>query len=467
MSTPTTLSFSRKLPVGEAYDLAVCGGGPSGVAAALAAARQGLKVLLLEGSGQLGGIGTNGGAARLLGGRTPNNRQWAVKGIFLELVERLAASGGAIHPERMTAEQYNPYGGTGFITSTGYGVPFDPIAMVALLDELMVEASVEVLFFTSVIAVRTVARHITELIVHNKSGLQAIPVKAVVDATGDADVAARSGCRFVQGRAEDGQTTPATLLFHVDKVWPEALRSEVYAHHSPRLQHLVRELREQGLWPFPFELVAHVQLTQPDTLLINATRLLHVDGTDGRAVSRAMMEGRREVQQMFKVMKEHFPGFSEARIRSVATMLGVPESRRIVGSLVYTVDDVIHGREFPDTIGFSAYTWDLPDPDHPDHQPMADRKVLRRHSYTPIPYRIMVPQPIENLVCPGRAVSVEREVLGIVRVQAPCYAMGQAAGTAAVSVVRKGVSFAQVNARQLRRTLAKAGALVDWPAAQL
>ncbi len=461
--TQGTFTFTANVPVIDTYDIAVCGGGPAGVAAALAAGRAGRKVLLIESAGQLGGTGTSGGASRLLGGRTSNNSQWAVKGIFTEVVERLVERGGAVHPESITAEKYNPYGGTGFISSAGYGVPFDAMAMAALLDDMILEAGVDVLFFTHIVSAHVQEGRIEELIVHNKSGLGAYRVKAVVDATGDADIAAGTGCEVVMGRAVDNRTTPATLLFHVDHVWQDALRSEIYRTHSPQLQELVARLEADGKWPFDYKLVSMVQLTSPGTLLVNANRLIDVDATDGRSVSRAMMEGRRDVQRLFAVMQTHFPGFQEARLRSVAPMLGVRESRRIVADYIYSVDDLVKGREFEDTVGFSAYGWDLPDPVHADSQPMVERKVIRRHSYTPIPYRIMLPRPISNLICPGRAVSVERDVLGILRVQAPCYAMGQAAGLAAACVAEGGTSFKQVDTAALRHSLQDAGALVDWP----
>lgn len=456
-----TISFNRQLPVEDAYDLAVSGGGPAGIAAALAAARQGLRVLLIDSVGQLGGMGTNGGAARLLGGRYPDNSRWAVQGIFLEIVEKLVKREQAIHPEDITAQKYNLRGGTGFISSTGYGVPFDPVGMAALLDELMLEAGVDVKFFTQVIDVIMDGDRISHLILSNKSGLRAVPVRTVVDATGDADVAARSGCETTMGREQDHKTSPASMLFHVERVWTDELRREIYKEDSPQLKKLVADLRKKGVWTFPYELSSLVELTEKGTFLINATRLRNVDATDARSVSAAMMRGRLEVQELFKVLKEHVPGFSDARLRSVAGVLGIRESRRIVADMVLTTEQVIRGEDVPDTIGFSAYTWDLPDPESSDYELLDVRKIIRRHVFTPIPYRVMVPNPVTNLICPGRSISVERPVLGILRVQAPCYAMGQAAGTAAVQVVQQDSSFAEVDTAALRKSLKEQGALVD------
>jgi hypothetical protein len=125
---------------------------------------------------------------------------------------------------------------------------------------------------------------------------------------------------------------------------------------------------------------------------------------------------------------------------------------------VLSVEDLAAGKQFEDTIGFSAYGWDLPDPKRPSDNPSHGRKL----AVTPIPYRIMVPKPVENLICPGRAVSVERPVLGPLRVMAPCMAMGEAAGQAASMVVGRGESFGDVDPRTLRKALEENGAIVDW-----
>ena len=452
------------IPITAAYDLVVCGGGPAGIPAALSARRAGLSVLLVEQTGQLGGAGTSAGVSHLLGGRTRDNRHWCVAGIFEEVVEDLAARGGAINPVDIQGEKFSPYGWTGEISNLTYGVPFDPIQMAALLDEKMLAAGVDVLFTTSMVDVHVEEDRIAHVILFNKGGLQAVPAAAFVDATGDADLAARSGCECVKGRPEDELMAPATLMFHVDRVDQGALAAEIYRTGSNRFREHIQSLRESGDWPFPYDIFISVQLQEKGTLMINTTRICDVDGTDGRSISQGMMQGRSEIRDLFTIMQKHFPGFGNARIRQIAPVLGIRETRRIVGDFVYKVADIADQRDFPDTIGFSGYGWDLPDPKRPSYQPMherADAPKLRRH-YIPIPYRALVPRPIENAICPGRAISVERDVLGPLREQAPCYAMGHAAGLASVQVVRDGVSYRNVDTDRLREALRSAGAVVDW-----
>lgn len=459
-----THNFNRHIPIGTTYDLVVCGGGPSGIPAALSAQRAGLKVLLIEQTGQLGGVGTSAGVSHLLGGRTRDNRYWCVAGIFKEIVEDLAKRGGAINPVDIEGEKFSPHGWGGKVSNLTYGVPFDPVQMTMLLDSKMLEAGVDVIYFTSMVDVHVQNNKVTHIIIFNKGGLQTIPTTAVIDATGDADVAARSDCEFIKGREEDNLMTPATLIFHVDNVDQDALASEIYRTNSHRFREHIQALREKGEWPFPYDIFISVQLQEKGTLMINTTRICDVDGTDGRSISKGMMQGRSEVHALFAIMKKHFPGFENARIKQIAPVLGIRETRRIVGDFVYKVADIADELEFLDTIGFSGYGWDLPDPKRPSYQPMhshADAPKLRR-LYTPIPYRVLVPRPIENVICPGRAISVERDVLGPLREQAPCYAMGHAAGLAAVQVVKGNIAYKNVNIDRLREDLQNADAVVDW-----
>lgn len=275
-------------------------------------------------------------------------------------------------------------------------------------------------------------------------------------------MAARSGCEFIKGREEDGLMTPATLIFHVDRVEQDETSSYIYENNSPRFREIIQELREQGIWQFPYEIFISVQVHEKGTMMINTTRICDVDGTDGRSISRGMMQGRSEVQKLMAIMREHIPGFRNARIKLVAPVLGIRETRRIIGDYVYTVDDVLDKVDFADTIGFSGYGWDLPDPKKPSHQPMTSPEIRKKRAYTPIPYRCLIPRPIGNIICPGRAISVERHVLGPLREQAPCYAMGHAAGLAAVQVVEREVPFREVDVDRLRETLRVQGAIVDW-----
>jgi len=306
---------------------------------------------------------------------------------------------------------------------------------------------------------------IEQVIVHHKSGFQAVPAQAVIDATGDADIAAFSGCETVLGRPGDGLTAPTTLQVQMDHIDGEALADYANRQGTTCFRFLdeIQELMQQGEWPFLYNRLISVQLNEPDTFMVNTSRLVGCDGTDGLSISRAMVQGRQESWQLLAILRRHVPGFQNARIKAVAPLLGVRETRRIVGDFFLTVQDLVDGKAFPDVIGLSDYGWDLPDPRRPSDNPDVGQQRGIRQQILEIPYRIMVPRPIVNLVCPGRAVSVERELLGPLRVMAPCMAMGEAAGIAAVQVVCRGLAFPQVSVPELQAALRQSGAVLAWP----
>ena len=450
----------RNIPVWGECDVLVCGGGPAGFAAAVAAKRNGASVLLIEGQGQLGGMGTSGLVSHWLGGRTNDCRGWVVGGIFKELSENAAERGVAALPEPEPDGGLSPRGwqSRGQLVA---GVPFDALGMAALLDETAEAVGIETLLCTRAVDVVIREHSITHIVIHNKSGFQAVAARTVIDATGDADIAALSGCPTILGREEDRLMTPVTLQIHMDHIDADALAAYANSHGKGlyRWGDEIQGLIKQGEWPFAYDRLISVQLTEKDTFMVNTSRITGIDGTDGASISKAMVQGRRESLQLLAILRKHVRGFESARIKAIAPLLGVRETRRIVGEFVMTIDDLCSGRTFEDTIGFSAYGWDLPDPKRPSHQPMHEKKV-KKPALTPIPYRIMLPQSIENLICPGRAVSVDRDLLGPLRVMAPVMAMGEAAGVAAAQVARDGIPFAAVNPEELRSRLQEQGAIL-------
>jgi hypothetical protein len=400
-------------------------------------------------------MGTSGLVSHWLGGRTANGR-WIVGGIFREMSEEAAAQGFALLPREAAGVKYPPHGWTNGLV---HGVPFDPFAMAAYLDRKMLKDGVEILFDTRVVEAVVADGRIRHLLLANKAGIQAVAARAVIDATGDADVAACAGCPTVLGRDGDHLMTPTTLMFHVDNVDQAALSAYIQDKESPRLKELILALRASGEWTFPYEIFISVQLQEPGVMMINTSRLVGIDGTTPRSLTQGLIQGREETQQLLALMRKHVPGCAQARIKAVASLLGVRETRRIVGDTVLSVDDVVAGKSFADTIGFAGYWWDLPDPKRPSHQPMDGRKAPYP---TPIPYRVMVPCAVKNLICPGRAISVERDVLGPLRVMAPCMAMGEAAGLAATQVVTRELAFAEVEVASLQAQLRAQGAILDW-----
>ncbi|MBK5195213.1 MAG: FAD-dependent oxidoreductase, partial [Proteiniphilum sp.] len=398
-----------------------------------------------------------------LGGRTQEG-EWVVGGLFKSLSEEAVKKGYALLPALKRGQKYHPFGWFNWFI---HGIPLNPFAIDLFLDEKMEQASIDVLLHTQFLDVTVEDNNITHVIFHNRGGIQAIKTNAVIDATGNAEVAVKSNCQTIKGRKEDGKMTPASLIFHVYNVDQEALTNYIEKEKDPKLRRLVNKLRKTGEWDFLYDIFIATRLVEKGEFYINTNRLTGVDGTDGYSISEGMRRGRKEIHKLMQVFKKYIPGFENARIKTIAPQMGVRETRRIIGDFMLTVDDLAQDKEFNDCIGFSMYGWDLPDPDKPSIQPFADDEItgykhkIKKGLSTPLPFRIMIPRPVRNLICPGRAVSVEGQVLGPVRVMAPCMAMGEAAGMATEQVIKKNISFSEIDIEELREKLKKAGAIVD------
>ncbi|MDA3925788.1 MAG: FAD-dependent oxidoreductase [Kiritimatiellae bacterium] len=443
------------------YDVIVAGGGPAGCAAALAAARAGSSVLLLEGQGQLGGTATSGLVSHWLGGRSVDCKEWIVGGIFKELSEEAVNAGFALLPEPEKDGSHSPFGWGGAEGTLTAGVPFDPYRMAELLDKKMMEAGVNVLLATQVVDALVENGRISNLVIFNKSGFSAVGAKTFIDATGDADIAAFSGCEYLIGQGAEQGVAPTTLQLHVDHVDQAEFTVYINKHNSTRFLKEIEQWKVEGKWHADYDRLITVQLERTGLFMVNTSRICCVDGIDGESITNGYIRARKDTIQLFDFLRENVPGFKNAIIKAVAPMLGIRESRRLKSEYVLTVQDLLSGKEFDDTIGYSGYGWDMPDPKRPSYQPMHDVSKKISRGLVPIPFRIMIPQPVSNLLCPGRAVSAEREVLGPLRVMAPCMAMGQAAGIAAAMTVKAESSiFGEICIPVLQENLRKQGAVL-------
>ena len=450
---------ARDMP---AHGVVVCGGGPAGCAAAIAARRSGLDVLLVEAQGRLGGTATSGGVSHWLGGRNDAG-EWVVGGIFRELSLRAEKDGAAILPKMPERKTYQPYAWLPWFI---HGVVLDSDRVALMLDSVMEEEGVDVLFETRAVGVEKNGDRITHVVTHSKDGFRRVPTKVVIDATGDADIAAFAGCPVLGGRDGDHLTTPASLTFHLSHVDGETLWREIEKTREPKFRPLSAELKRNGEWPFPYDIFISVKGLAEDEVMINTMRLTEIDGTSAESRTKGYARGRREAYQLLDILRKHFPGFRDAQMKSIAPMLGVRETRRIDGEFKLTVEDLRKGTEFADTIGYSMYGWDLPDPKRPSVQPLVDEagggfvNKAKKQLVTPIPYRVMVPRGCVNLLCPGRAISVERDELGPLRVMAPCMAMGEACGVAARQIF-DGAANDAIDVEVLKAELRKRGCVVD------
>jgi hypothetical protein len=451
---PESIPYAKDVPVAAETELLVVGGGPAGIAAAIAGARNGARTLLIERYGYLGGNLTAGLVGPCMTSYSLDGEQQLIKGIFEELVLRMEAVGGALHPSKIPAG--SPY--CGFID---YGharvTPFDPEAVKFAALELCREAGVALQFHT--MAVDTIVEDgaVRGVVAASKSGLEAIRAQVVVDCSADADVAVRAGAGWEKGRAEDGLVQPMTLFFRVAGV--DDARVEAYVREHPDdyrpFASLVAKAREAGEFPIPRKGVGLYKTLEPGVWRINTTRLHFKDGTDVRSLTEAEIEGREQVQALLRFFRKWLPGFENVRLLDTAATIGVRETRRIVGEYVLTVEDLASGREFEDVVALCGYPVDI-------HSPTgdgggADGSYTTANVYQ-IPYRSLVPKDVDGLLVAGRCISATHEALGAIRVMPPAFAMGEAAGTAAAIALEYRVEPRRVDVATLQRLLVRRGA---------
>lgn len=454
--------FTVDAPVIADVEVLVCGGGPAGIATALAAAGQGASAMLIEQQGCLGGVATSGLIGTWFGSYSRDGRYPVIKGIFKEIVDQLVAQDAAKPPTN------DLDGGSAY---SGYApwhrgtVPFEFEAAKRLFDQLILQAGVRLRYFTSALYPKIEGNRIQGMFVASKGGIEFIRAQTVVDATGDADVAFRAGCQMLIGLEEEGHRgwmSPGAMSFILEGVDADAFGNYCEAGDF-RFRELIGKLRKQDVWPFSDGIFIAFEMPNPKNYYVKVSPTSHdlgFDGTDPDVLTMGMTEGRKMVKKLLDILRQHFPGFTNARLIQTASAIGVRNTRRIVGEYQVKVSDVRDGRFFKDTIALTGYHWDMATPK--SEQRML-HKVKISLPYAAIPYRCIVPQGIDNLLAPGRAVSAEWDVLGPFRIMPAAFAMGQAAGTAAAMIANSDSIMREIDISLLRENLRSQGAIVDAP----
>jgi ethanolamine utilization protein EutQ (cupin superfamily) len=402
-------------PVAGNYDVIVAGGGPSGVAAAIAAGRMGMKTLLVERYGFLGGNFT----AALV------NPLFDVEnkgGIVKELIDKL--------------KQRNAWGGF-----EGHSFDYENIKL--LLDEMVSGADVDILFQSNVVAALKTGDRVTGLILENKSGRCAYYGKVLIDCTGDGDLAALSGAEFAFGRDGDHLTQAMTLMFVVGNIhYDQRTRDQLYQLMQETIRRKKFEFHIQYQYPY------FIMLPDRNKAVAQMTHIYGKSGINAVEMSEAYVEARKEVMRLFTFFKENIIQFKDLVLEQTGAQMGVRESRRIIGEYVLNVDDLLAGRKFDDGIAIASFPVDI-------HQPDKDGQDVRFPKPYHIPYRCLVPKTLDGLLVAGRCISGTHEAHGSYRVAGNCMAMGEAAGVAAAIAVHDGVQPRKISIQKLKETLLK------------
>lgn len=432
--------LNRSVPVYAEVDVLVCGGGPAGFCAAIAAARAGASTLLIEQTNCLGGIATAGGHNHLCLYSAWSSDQRVVGGVPFEMVQRVVKMGYGVY-RRGNAD-------------------FELEGLKLALEQMAAEAGLGLLYHTLFADAIVQDGQCIGAYIQNKSGRQAILARRVIDATGDADVAASAGVPFEVGRPADGAVQPCTLMFTIGGVdWSKV---EPFRNSQDRtLKKVWAQAQANGdMEPFQNQIMGWWWTpTRPDQVGQNFTHLVACDPTSAESITKATIEGRRQAFHMIPVFRKYVPGMENCYLIATAALLGTRESRRIVGEYVLNDQDILAEKTWPDSIGYGSFFIDV----HNCTGPGMDTETYRPHpgfKYQ-IPYRCIVPKAVDNLLVAGRCISVTHRALGSTRVMPQCGLLGEAAGAAAALSLRTNCVPRCLDVRALQDHLRKSGAIVD------
>jgi hypothetical protein len=426
-----TLSLKKsKTTVDDRWDVIVVGGGPGGCTAAISAAREGAKTLLIEAMGQLGGMGTAG----MVPAWCPfsDGEKIVYRGLA-EKIFRLSKKGVPHEPEDKLD-----------------WVSINPEYLTVVYEQLVAESGAEILFFSRLAAVEMADDDTVEaLIIANKSGLTAFKAKVYIDATGDGDLAAWSGASFKQGD-DEGVVQSSSLCFSIANVdsYNYTCGPSLYGggKNSP-----VHAAIASGKYPLIDKHLC-VNFIGPGVIQFNAGHLVNVDSTDPWAVSQAMITGRQIASQYLQAMREFQPQtFGGAFSVRTAGLLGVRESRRIEGDYMFTIEDWKQRKSFDDEIGRNCYYIDVHKSGH------KEPRYGKGESHG-IPYRCLTPKDLKNVLTAGRCISADEEAFGSLRVMPPCLVTGEAAGMAAAHAIKQSKNDVhKIDVQYLRKRLKEEG----------
>lgn len=434
--------FSAEVPVRYQVDVFVAGGGPAGVAAAVAAARQGRTVFLAEGQACFGGMGTCGLVPVFM--PFGNGVDFLAGGIGREVHDAMDAYARSrpddpVRPPSIRAE-----------------------VLKRIYDDMVAASGVQFAFHTHMIAVECESEQVRRVICWGKSGLFAVEAAVYVDATGDGDLAAWAGAPFEKGD-EHGRMMPGTLC----SLWADV-------HWDAVNKARAQGQREEDALPAA---IAEGRFTIPDRHLPgmwrcgthlgggNIGHTFGVDGTDERSLTQALLWGRKLVLEYESFYKEYLKGFERMELVATGALLGLRETRRIMGDYVLCLEDFRNRAVFEDEIGRYSYPVDIhsPTPDQEAQEQAREEFVNLRYqrgeSYG-IPYRCLIPRGLRNVLVSGRCVSCDRYLQGSIRVMPGCFITGQAAGVAAALAAERATDTRGVEVRELQARLKAMGAFL-------
>lgn len=375
------------------YNLIVVGGGLSGVASAIAAAREGLSVLLIERTGCLGGVMSNNMVYPFTRYWTGDgeDKKYLSQGIFADMVKRGKQYDSSSTDEKFKSEYFK-----------------------FVLDDMVTEAGVDVLFHASVYNVSNDGRKINSVDITTMSGVMTIEADFFVDASGDGNLFALAGCDYQLGRESDGLCQPMTTCFRICGVDIEKFRKD-----RKHLHELYKKYQTEGKIKNPREDILVFTDVGEGVLHFNTTRIVKYDPANVFDVSNAEIEARRQVYEIVKLLKENSDAFENSTLISIASEIGVRESRKLKGVHILTKNLVA----FEDAIALGNYDIDIHNPEGSG----TSHYYFKSGEYYTIPYRSLLPKEYDNMLVAGRCISTTHEAQASIRIMAICACLGEAA----------------------------------------
>ncbi len=429
---------AQETKVFDSVDVLVCGGGTSGIFAALASARLGASTFLIEQEGFLGGTAT----AYLV---NPIPEMMGKGGLIQEFMDRMAEKGGYIKHDPSTVE-YD------FSLANTYDVEIFKYVAV----DMLAKAGVKILLHT--LGVKPILENdvIRGVVIENKSGRQVILAQRVIDCTGDGDIAARSGAPYEKGRKKDGLMPSVSLLFHLHNEKPlDELPAMQFGGIFLLSPLMMETAKRAGIdYTLPYDVAFLVPMpVSPGKLLINLAHVKNIDGTNAEDLTRAHIALRKQVMEATNLLRHH-PYFSSAYVASTGTHIYVRETRRIIGEYYIVEEDVVQGRHFDDAVTSCRYMIDV--------HPLDETEVGRYDNHPPfdIPYRSLVPLKIDNLLMAGRCISSDRFAQSALRIGGTCMSTGEAAGAAAAISMQEKLMPREMDGKLVRQALEKRGVFI-------
>lgn len=423
-------------------DVVVCGGGPAGVCAAVSAARQGAKVLLVERFGCLGGNLTLGHVSPILGKVSD--------GTMAQEVQNLLNAG---HERSERIETFN-----------GPEEHIDHEEAKGVLARLCADAGVGILLCASAVDALKTGDRVVGVVVDTPKGLRTIYAKVVIDATGDGRIAAAAGAPVEMGRGGDGAVQPATIEFEVEGLderraitcWGET--DPVKLPDGREYRRLCEEKSKNGELPPTVTIVRLHKTFYPGERSVNATQVNGVDTLDPLALGKAEVELRDQIERCVAFLRRYVPGYEHCRVKSSGGTLGVRETRRTIGDAVVTDEDVAEGRKYADAVVHNV--WFLVDIHNPKGGGQAEGYAHGAKPYD-LRYGVFLPREVEGLLTAGRCISGTHRAHASYRVMTPCMAMGEAVGVAAALAVRANCTPRKISAEAIRTVLAARGVALN------